>query len=37
MRSRGEKGFTEADGKVAADRDAYIELGNVLIEKFISQ
>jgi hypothetical protein len=36
-RSRGEMGFVNAKGEVAADRNAFIQLGNVLIEKFISQ
>ena len=33
-RSMGETGFVNAEGKVTADRNALIQLGNLVIEKF---
>lgn len=36
-RSMGETGFVNAEGKVTADRNALIQLGNLVIEKFTGQ
>jgi hypothetical protein len=33
-RSMGETGFVDAEGKVTADRNELIQLGNLVIEKF---
>lgn len=35
-RARGRQGFVDKNGKVVADRNAFIKLGNALIEKFIN-
>lgn len=34
-RARGSQGFLDKNGAVAGDRNAFVQLGNVLIEKFI--